>query len=179
MRTAPPTRLLCWCARYSSRCTPSRCRQRRSSVRWSTPASHPATCSARAGCRTFPPSEAIRPFSSVLRKRGARRPIISPPLGAAAPGSARHLPERTRPLLRTISEDSRQLARSEKHSFPRARDPIRTLLPPWLTCGSRGKENLQRSNMGAAFCVLHSDTSSCGRTGMRQASSHCASSMQY
>ena len=27
----------------------------------------------------------------------------------------------------------------------------------------RCKENLQCSNMGAAFCVLHSDTSSCGR----------------
>ena len=35
----------------------------------------------------------------------------------------------------------------------------------------RGKENLQRSNMGAAFGVRHSDTSSCGWTGMQQASS--------
>ena len=75
--------------------------------------------------------------------------------------------------------DSRQLARSISTLIPQNRDPIRTLLPPWLTCGSRGKENLQRSIMGAAFCALHSDTSSCGRTGMQQASSLCAGSMQY
>ena len=123
LRTAPPTLLLCWRARYSSRCTPSRCRQRRSPFSCSAPASHPATCSSRGQAAEPLPLRGrsllpVRPFSAVLRKRGARRPIISPPLSCAAPGSARHLLERTRPRRRTFSADSRQLARSISTLIP-------------------------------------------------------------
>ena len=104
---------------YSSRCTPSRCRQRRSTFSCSAPASHPAACSAHGqaaepfrlrGRSPLP----VRPFSAVLRKCGARGPITSPPLDGAAPGSARHLPGRTQPRRRTFSADSRQLARATR-----------------------------------------------------------------
>ena len=74
--------------------------------------------------RAFPPPWAllsplpVRPFSTVFRRRGAHRPIISPRLGGAAPGSARQLPGRTRPRRLTFSADSRQLARSFSPLIP-------------------------------------------------------------
>ena len=161
LRTAPPTLLLCWRASYSSRCTPSRCWQCRSPLSCSAPASHPATYSARGQAaeplplRGRPPLP-VRPFSAggERRKRGARRPVTSQPLGGAAPGLARHLPERTR---RGCTRSAQILAIWPSlcpHSVPRAHDPIRTILPPWLTCGSRSALQREFAAQQHGRCIL-------------------------
>ena len=124
LRTAPPTLLLCWRARYSSRCTPSRCRQRGSYFSCSTPASHPATCSARAGCRTFTPPWALSPArSSVFRLRRAPKARRSPASYFAASwwccaGLGPTSPRAHAPRLHTFSADSRDLAQSMSTLIP-------------------------------------------------------------
>ena len=168
LRTAQPTLLLCWRARYSSRCTPSRCRQRRSPFRCSVPAPHPAACPP-----TRPPA-----------RRVGRRPNLSPSVGVFPcpfarfpPGSARHLPVCPRAHAAAAAHVQRRFSPTGTVYLHTHSPGLVILSGQYSRPGSpagralRGKENLQRSNKGAAFCVRHSDTSSCGRTGMKQASS--------
>ena len=119
---------------------------------------HPATCSACGQAaepfplrRRFPLP--VRPFSAGLGP--------TPPRAHAA--AAAHVQRRFSPTgtvyLHTHSPGLVILS----GQYSRPGSPAGRAL--------RGKENLQRSNKGAAFCVRHSDTSSCGRTGMKQASS--------
>ena len=164
------------CCRCCTRCTPSRGRQRRS----------PFSCSApgpSARGQAAPPRPSLSPSVGVTFSP-ASSPVFH---GGAAPANyfaaswwcgAGFGPTTPRAHATAEAHVQRRFSPTGPIFLP-AHPPGLAMLSgrqysrPGSPAGSapRGEEHLQRSNMGAALCVRHFDTSSRGRTRMQQPSS--------